>query len=759
MKPKMQSAIEKITLNSPTFAGGIVEPTFINFFYGKNGAGKSTIARTLRAGHGVKWQNGRLAADYDVLVYDTEFRDANLKSDGDLLGVFTVNETNIAIKEQVEQLNAERKKKEEAYLARKTAVSEMTEAKGTALQALQEECWKKTADLRVVFDSAVTGKKRAALFLQEILASTPASHDYVEVKTLYDTVYSGNAQTYREMSKAGKATYALLPGYELMGKVISSSSGTDFAKFIRALNATDWVRRGHAHYGGQTGGRCPYCQQKLPADFDKEIGACFDRQYQEDIAEITRFQNTYNSEMDSILRILEGNLSSSMPGLDLTEYQTKLELLSGAIAINKQRIEVKGKEPAAIASLEDTGSLLIEIGGLIDGFNKKIKANNDIVSDLKTKKETCKREVWEYLADFLKGEVASYHAAMEELENKIQKLQGEMEQLKIDGFALKEQADDLNRQIVNTETAMEGINKLLYHSGFQGFCLQAKADAPNTYQVIRPDGAVAEKLSEGERSFIAFLYFYHLIRGSLNREVLKDKIVVIDDPVCGMDSNAQLIVSGLIREMVEVCYNDTDSPGQKAVSGSVKQIFVLTHNAYFYKEITCHQAGRYSKVSFYIIKKTDHVSRITLCTRQSQRKPDQMENYNPVQNSYGALWEEYRELKTAGALKYVIRHILKYYFIQLCGYKEDDLRQIVLEQNRLLFVDEAKGHKADYDQYNLASGMLSGLNESPAVISGGYNDIDDGSDANQCRKVFGLIFKAMHQEQHYKMMMGFGDEE
>lgn len=79
MRPKMQSAIEKITLNDATFTGEIVEPTFVNFFYGKNGAGKSTIARTIKANNSIQWQDGKSAADYDVLVYDTDFINANLQ--------------------------------------------------------------------------------------------------------------------------------------------------------------------------------------------------------------------------------------------------------------------------------------------------------------------------------------------------------------------------------------------------------------------------------------------------------------------------------------------------------------------------------------------------------------------------------------------------------------------------------------------------------------------------------------------------------
>lgn len=64
----------------------------------------------------------------------------------------------------------------------------------------------------------------------------------------------------------------------------------------------------------------------------------------------------------------------------------------------------------------------------------------------------------------------------------------------------------------------------------------------NTYEVIRENGEVAENLSEGERNFIAFLYFYHLVRGSRSSDEVKDKIVVIDDPVSSMDSTALFLV-------------------------------------------------------------------------------------------------------------------------------------------------------------------------------------------------------------------------
>jgi predicted ABC-type transport system involved in lysophospholipase L1 biosynthesis ATPase subunit len=116
---------------------------------------------------------------------------------------------------------------------------------------------------------------------------------------------------------------------------------------------------------------------------------------------------------------------------------------------------------------------------------------------------------------------------------------------------------ELNKRVVSTAPTIKSINDLLRDSGSQGFTLREKRGQLNVYEVVRQDGTVADKLSEGERNFIAFLYFYHLVRGShTDADVSKDKIVVIDDPVSSMDSSVLFIVSTLVREMVEVCHNN-----------------------------------------------------------------------------------------------------------------------------------------------------------------------------------------------------------
>lgn len=49
--------------------------------------------------------------------------------------------------------------------------------------------------------------------------------------------------------------------------------------------------------------------------------------------------------------------------------------------------------------------------------------------------------------------------------------------------------------------------------GFKNFKLRATKDEKH-YEIIRCDGSPAKKtLSEGERNFIVFLYFYYLTQG------------------------------------------------------------------------------------------------------------------------------------------------------------------------------------------------------------------------------------------------------
>ena len=605
MAKKMEAAIRQITLDRATFenTGTTIVPTYINFFFGRNGAGKSTLAEVIAADEGIVWRDGDSHARYDVLVYNQEFIDRNFGNYGDLPGVITIHEQNIEVQQQLDLKKKEKVGAEAAGKQFKKDLEDKTAARDATVAQFQKMCWSQTAQIREAFKEALKGKLKSQQFMDGVLA-TPAAvdHDFDDLKNLYDIAFSLDSRPYHVFGKIDSAsTYGTLPGRELLDKAIVSSSGSSFAQFIKALNATDWVRQGHDHYAAHTSGKCPYCQQALPEGFEDEIAACFDAQYQQDVADLREFESVYKRETAAILEKLTGNMQDVLPTVDLGEYKDKLALLESKIKINIQRIESKIKEPTSIVALEDTDSILLDLGQIIDEINRQIMTNNSIVNDKRKKQEQCKREVWEMIAFLLKGQIADYKAAIAGFECDIKGLEESIKNARADWRRIVGEIQELNKQGVNTEEAIESINNLLRDSGFQGFELKPKAGVKDTYEVIRPNGEVATRLSEGERNFIAFLYFYQLVRG--NGKVgsttthgslegtpegadTRDKIVVIDDPVSSMDSNALFIVSSIVRGMIGVCYNNTDYRNPDVKGDYIKQIFIMTHNAYFHNEIT-----------------------------------------------------------------------------------------------------------------------------------------------------------------------------
>ena len=68
--------------------------------------------------------------------------------------------------------------------------------------------------------------------------------------------------------------------------------------------------------------------------------------------------------------------------------------------------------------------------------------------------------------------------------------------------------------------------------GFTNFRLATSEDGADLYRIVRADGSdVGRTLSEGEKGFITFLYFFNRIRGSMSQSgINSNRIVVFDDP-------------------------------------------------------------------------------------------------------------------------------------------------------------------------------------------------------------------------------------
>ena len=236
-----------------------------------------------------------------------------------------------------------------------------------------------------------------------------------------------------------------------------------------------------------------------------------------------------------------------------------------------------------------------------------------------------------------------------------------------------------------------------------------------------------------------------------------DRIVIIDDPVSSMDSGTLFVVASLVREMIAVCYNNMDMEEYedgKVKDDHIRQIFCLTHNPYFFREITYNKVQEYNCVSlFEITKDSDNKSHIKECVDESDRTGAGMINVNPVRFYYDSLWHDYKTTKSTETLMNVCRQILEYYFIQMCGYKNSNLRAELLDENESDFIRTRDDGSIDRSRYNIASAMIALLNVGATGFTDGLYFDSSAADYDQIKYVFRRLFEIKHQEQHYKMMM------
>lgn len=764
---KRKSAIEKVIIEGRSYDHEEFEPTFINFFFGRNGAGKSTISEMIQANTGLTWRSGQTADDYNVLAFDQQFISDHFSNFDDLAGVFTLNKINIETQKKIDQLGKDKEK----LLADMGKKNEVIEQKGQTRISLksdsQTRMMRLTDTVRKKFELAMSGKKITKTFCPEVEKKQPVEHTEEEIMELYAVAYEKSAQIYPLLKKSDEYPGKYdLSGASYLGESIVSTSDTKFARIMEKLGNTDWVKEGHTKYLKKADGICPFCHNPLDHQhFEKELKECFDEEYQDSVNAVASFQFAYSSMTEEMIRILEGNTSSEFPRADFTIYKEKLERLKTIIQNNLQLIQKKVEKPAEKVILRDIDALISEIDTIIADINIQIQANNDAYSKKRETKIKCDKLLWEHLAFLVKDEIADFKTKDDVIAEEIKTLEKEKGLLRQSYLDKDAEIKAESGNTVNTDEAFESMNAMLKDSGFQGFSLRKKPGVKNRYEVVRDGNKPVKRLSEGERNFIAFLYFYHLVKGSgaadaaiitSTGEVMdatdrRDKIVVIDDPVTSMDSGTLFIVSSMVREMISVCHNNIEVLHPDITGTYIKQIFILTHNAYFHREVTYNMVEYYDCVTFYMVRKTDNHSSITPCIEYAKELSDDDKNVNPVQNAYTALWTEYQELQSSIPLLNVIRRILQYYFLELCGYQGGNIRDIILKKNKAEFIKKRADGSIDDMDYHLASSMLSYIDNDYSFIDG-FNLIQESVEPKQYRKVMKKIFDKLGQSQHYRMM-------
>ncbi|WP_437207214.1 AAA family ATPase [Planctomicrobium sp. SH664] len=199
----------------------------------------------------------------------------------------------------------------------------------------------------------------------------------------------------------------------------------------------------------------------------------------------------------------------------------------------------------------------------------------------------------------------------------------------------------------------------------------------------------------------------------------RDRVVVFDDPVSSLDCDILFIVSTLVRKLCEEIRSGTTS---------VKQVFMLTHNVYFHKEVTFRKSRETPKQrgeTFWTVRKSNNVSQIT------------MHDSNPIKSSYELLWLDIREARSGNrSIQNSLRRILETYFKMLGGIELDKIHERFEGSEKLA-----------------CRALLSWVNDgSHSAHDDLYVAVED-STVTIYLDVFKKIFEGEGHVEHYNMMM------
>lgn len=286
---------------------------------------------------------------------------------------------------------------------------------------------------------------------------------------------------------------------------------------------------------------------------------------------------------------------------------------------------------------------------------------------------------------------------------------------------INKEISEKQRNLINVTKTVDDIDDILTKVGFSGFKLDVNPDDEykNTYRIIRPNGDNAhETLSDGERNFITFLYFYYLIQGQSEPSNLEnDKIVIVDDPISSLDSGVLFIVSTLVRNLFEYCKNK---------EYGIHQVFVLTHNVYFHKEVAYRLAEDYPNIAgFWMVKKEQNISKI------------ENKDKDPIENSYTLLWSEIQDTSNISpAIQNTLRRILESYF------------KIIGNVNYHKVINQFEG-----TEKIICKSLLSYLNAGSHGIFDDFDICPDSESVQRYLEIFKQIFVKLNQIDHYNMMM------
>lgn len=366
---------------------------------------------------------------------------------------------------------------------------------------------------------------------------------------------------------------------------------------------SSWVETGLSINRNHKSNNCEFCGQLLPEGRILELSKHFneaDKKLKQDIdnllLDFSRFYNLISEiNFPDKARLYEELCNDYEAGC--TEFNKEKSTLLKTVKKIKELIENKKFKTTELVVLNenlDVKKFIETIKVIVDFVNR----HNKKTSDFENEKSIAINKLKRHYLSTIFDEIKNLDKEIKDFEDLINKLNNGDKTIK-DDLGIKVLAIRLaenQAKISSTHAACGDINKGL--STFLGrnelifephkiksLNKEGQWQEVDDGYIIKRGGNLANNLSEGEKTAIAFVYFIiHLKDQNFD---IKNGIIVIDDPVSSLDSNSLFQAFAFLKNAVE----------------DAEQFFIFTHNFDFLKLLLnwIKSIGRKSG-SYYMIK-------------------------------------------------------------------------------------------------------------------------------------------------------------
>ncbi|WP_304582805.1 AAA family ATPase [uncultured Alistipes sp.] len=728
--------IRKITINGvATYTGNPVEiiPNKINIIYGANGSGKTTISNIIEEIPigglcAIEWERNNPLKTY---VYNSHFKELNFGESRKLKGVFTLGQASKEEKKKIDDVRQQYNETREHYARTEKTLTQKQQERDDLEAHLERVCWNKYRKYHDDFIEVFYGSAQKKTFKDKIkqvystLTSNTNICKYEDLKQRADSIFKSDKERLFPFTILESA----LPNIEAEDswkQPIVGKKDVDIAALIEYLGNSDWVNSGRQYVVDIDGSsKCPFCQQPLSDSIRNQIEDFFDAAYTNALKKLNSDLMSYKDAKEEILQAIQTIIEQANSYIDCAAIETIGNQIESCIQNNMLLMERKIKEPSSIIEITNSRGFINGVNAIVKAANRKIDDHNVLIENLKTSKDALKNDIWIFVVSEIKPEYDSFYKNQaNNLDKAIAGLSKKRDEQAEKCKKLKSELEELEKNMTSIEPTINAINKMLSRFGFSNFKLD-KAEEKGYYQIVRENGEIAMRsLSEGEKTFITFLYFMQLIKGAVDEtDVSAERVVVFDDPISSLDSNILFIVSTLIKSCICATLNN---------EGNIKQIFILTHNVYFHKEVSFLDRGKSKRNGLYywILKKNNNISEIV-----------SYERTNPISSSYELLWKEImnNEKDTSPIIiQNTMRRIIESYFKVLGGFGDEDII----------------GKFSDIEDQQICRSLLCWINDGSHLHNDDlYLEVIDSS-VEKYMKVFKDIFYKNGHSAHYDMMCG-----